>query len=354
MFPKRRKAGLIILFLLFALETTYTFEYIVYLGIFMFVFRYFYLSDEKKLPMKYIFLLSLAPVLIIILHFLQNVWYFGSFGQAYLDLKNIVLVRISRSHDSPIILTIPNWLRYVFLRNVSLAYIFDFYILIPFALFFALLYYNLPTVNKIKARRIFFLCLLLFICGISWYIIFPSHSLAHTFVPFLPRLLVPAAALSFALCCYIMYHFSRNQSPRGFLSRLPLIVLIIAVSVLGVLKSELPVTGDLRFSAKEFLKFKQCLLKIKAEEQDMADLGVNYYRYPFISYYANRKCVTVFSRADLETLRSLPEYFILMPNNNPASRELFLYLRERYDMLFQCDSARFPSFFLKLRVSGKN
>ncbi|MFH1269737.1 MAG: hypothetical protein ABIH75_01585 [Candidatus Omnitrophota bacterium] len=352
--PQKRRTGLIILFLLFALETAYTFEYIVYLGLFMFVFRYFYLSDGRKLSMKYIFLLSLAPVIILLLHFLKNAWYVGSFSQACLELKNVVLIRIARSHDSPIALTISSWWQYVFLRNVSLAYIFNFSILIPFASFFGLLYYNLPTENKIKARRIFLLCLLLFICGISWYIIFPSHSLAHTFITFLPRHLVPAAALSFALCGYIMYHFSRNQSPRGFLSRLPLIALVIAVSVSGILKSELPVPGELRFAAKEFLKFKQCLLQIKAGEEDRAALGVNYYRYPFISYYANRKCFTVFSKDDLEKLRSLPEYFILIPNNNPVTHELFLTLKEKYEMLFQCDSARFPSFFMKLKGSGKS
>ncbi|MCX5703423.1 MAG: hypothetical protein NT066_02905, partial [Candidatus Omnitrophica bacterium] len=269
--PRVRKIGLIILFMVFALLTSYTFEYIAYLGLFLLAFRYFYVSRGQKLSLKYIFMVFLAPICVIALHFMQNAWYFGSFGLAYQDLKNIAIERITHSSDSPFgAVTLANWWNYVLLRYISLVFIFDFYILIPFALFFFMLYQNLDAQNKNESRRIFFLCLLLLACGISWYAIFPSHALAHTFILFLPRHLVPAAALAFACCCYIMYHFVRKQNPQNVFGKLALAAIIIIISVSGLLKSELPITKEALSGAGEFLVFKHCLLSIRATPRDKA------------------------------------------------------------------------------------
>lgn len=349
--PRAKKYGLAVLFILFALLTAYTFEYIVYMGLFLLVFRYFYISAKREVSLKYLFVLFLAPVFVIALHFLQNAWYFGSFSLAFGDLKSVALQRIAQSKDSPLgPLTLSSWWNYVLLRYVSLAFLFDLYILIPFAAFFFILYQNLNIENKNAARRIFFLCLILFVCGISWYIIFPSHALAHTFILFLPRHLVPAASLAFALCCYIMYRFFREQNPRNLFGVAALSAIIITLSVRGALKSELPVTKEMLSVSSDFLVFKQCLLNIRPRGPGAAGiLGVNYYRFPLIRYYADRQCKVVFNKAALEALASLPEYFIFIYQNNPANYELYQFLKEKYTELFQCKSARFPSIFFKLK-----
>lgn len=349
-YPRIRKYLLGLLFLVFALQTAYTFEYIVYTGIFMLGFRYFYISDGKIFRFKYIFLLSLAPLLIIALHLLQNAWYFGSFNLAYQDLRNIAVERITHSKDSPFgALTLGNWWNHVAARYISLAFIFNFHILVPFAVFFYLLYRNLDTQSRAEVRRVFFLCLLLLLCGISWYVIFPSHALAHTFIPFLPRHLVPAAALSFALCCYIIVFFLKRQERRNISGGLILALFVIAVSLSGLLKSELPIFGERLHAARDFLGFKQCLLSIRSTPEDKETLGVNYYRYPFIRYYTERKCEVVFNKAALEALPSLPGYFVLMLQNNQSTFELYQSLQEKYTMLSECRSARFPGMLFKLK-----
>jgi hypothetical protein len=348
--PEKRRNSLIAVSVLFAFETAYTFEYIIYLGIFFFFFRYLYNSEEQKLRVKYIFALMLIPVLVIALHFFQNAWYFGSFKLAYLDLKNIAIERIVHSKDSPLgHLSLSNWWNYVLSRYLSLAFLFDFYILFPFMLFCFILYRGLAPEKRTTARRMFYLFLLLFVSGISWYIIFPSHALAHTFVLFLPRHLVPAAALFFALCCYIAWHFIKKENPRNVLGRIALVAVIIAICARGLLKSELPLSAEKINQSKDFLTFKQCLLNIRQKGSDKDDLGINYYRFPFIRYYTNRRCKPVFDRPGLENLPSLPGYFIFIPQNNPANQELFRFLNQKYTQLFACKSSRFPSIFFKLK-----
>lgn len=146
-----------------------------------------------------------------------------------------------------------------------------------------------------------------------------------------------------------MYCFIKEHNPRNIFGKAALGLIIIVIALSGILNSELVLTKGAVAAAKDFLEFKKCLLGIKQDGQDKAGLGVNYYRFPFIRYYTNRQCTVVFNKAGLEALPSLPEYFILIFQNNPTNYELYQFLNQKYNTLFTCNSLKFPSLFFKLK-----
>jgi len=79
------------------------------------------------------------------------------------------------------------------IKEFSLAFIFDYFVLVPFMLFAAVLYRNISLDSQNRQGSCFFYPRI-FALWLSWYFIFPAHSLAHTYILFLVRHLVPAAA----------------------------------------------------------------------------------------------------------------------------------------------------------------
>jgi hypothetical protein len=351
-FREQKQKRIILTLFLMALiiaESLTTFEYIFYLSLFFVLFRYFFKIPKGSLSFGIIFLLLLAPVIGFLLHFAQNAWYFGSAPAAIQDLKNIALERITHSKDSSMTLNLYTWWKYVILRNFSLVFLFNYYLLFPFMLFSHLLYYNLSSESKEKIKPLLRLTILLTLCGITWYAVFPSHSLAHTFVLFLSRHLVPVASLAFTLICYIIFTFIKDKNPRNIFAKIPLIIIIITIISAGISKSELPVTPENIARANDFLIFKKSLLKLKEISHEKDDFGVNYYRFPFIRYYVHRPCMVIFDKPTLENKPNLPRYFIFFPYNDQRNAELFKFIVQKYDFLFQCNSFRFPAFFYELK-----
>jgi len=346
---KRKRVFFAILWLALLLESLFTFDYIIYLSLFFILFKFFFKSSKEALSKKAIFFLILAPVVAFLIHFLQNVWYFHGFFPALQDMKNVAVERIAHSRDSSSNLNFAIWWKYVLSRNFSLVFLFNYFILFPFTFFSYLLYQNLSSKIKAEVKPLLCLCIVFAICGISWYIVFPSHSYAHTFLSFLPRHLLPSTAVAFAVFCYIVFSFAKENNPRNFFGRIPLAFIIIAIVLTGIWQSSLPITPDNIRQAKDFLIFKKCLLNLRAHTRQNDEIGVNYFRYPFIRYYTDRHCIALFDKASLEELPVLPRYFIFIPYNNPPAKELAQYLSQKYDILFQCDSARFPSLFFKLK-----
>jgi len=338
----------VFLWLAIVLETLFTFEYIIYLSLFFLLFKTLYPKEpDKKISLKEIFILWLAPIVGFMLHFLQNVFYFGSFLLALQDLKGAALQSVTQRPDATP-LNFPLWVQNVLLRNISLVAIFN-YFLIFLCIFFVSLFYKVLTLQTQKIiRRLFRLGLIFLICGLSWYIIFPAHSWAHTFVLFLARHLIPAVAIGFSIFIYIIFSFINEKiGSLGYLKVLWLIVIFIIFN--GIIRSELPVTPTKIKQAQEFIKFKKCLLKLKEISQEKDVVAVNYYRFPFMRYYTGRRFINIFDRASLEKLSVLPKYFILIPYDNPSTQELFQFLNQRYSTIFGCNSERFPTIFFELK-----
>jgi len=348
--PQRRKS-LILLFLwsLFFLESLISYEYILYLSLFFILFKIIFRVKRDFLPWKSLLKLLTAPICGFLLHFLQNAWYLGNVSLAYQDLRKIAVERIGASKDSAFALTISNWWQHVLSRNFSLVLVFNFFILFTGLFVSYLFYQRLAAKYKQEINPNLRLLLLFGLCGISWYVAFPSHSLAHAYVLFLVRHLVPVAALSFALFFYIIFSFINERIRYKFMARTLLAGLALFVLFNAITRSDLAVTPGNIQRAKDFLIFKECLLKLKKASRDKDVVAINYYRRPFVSYYTNRNALAIFQKQALEGESYLPRYFIFIPYNDQRALELAQYLKEKYTLIFQCNSSQFPSSFWELK-----
>lgn len=346
---RSKKMLLFCLWWLIFIQTLITVEYIFYLFLFFILFRIFFPWAKKELSIRIVVVLLSAQLAGILLHFAQNCLYFGSFALALDDLKNITLASVTHRPDMALTLNLPAWFEHVLLRNLSLVLQFSWPVLFLGVFFSILIYRVLSFESKGKVRFLFYLCIIFLLCGISWYVIMPSHSLAHAYVNFLARHLIPVAAMGFALFFYIIFSFIKEHANNNLYLRAICIGMVFIIAISGIRRSQLPVTAENLKAAQDFLSFKQCLLKLKEASAESDDIGLNYYRYPFIRYYTHRRCVTVFAKNFLEGLPNLPEYFIFFPYNSKDANELFQFLKEKYSPLWDCNSPRFPSLFFQLK-----
>ena len=344
---RKRISLLFFLWMLVFISSLFTYEYIVYYSLFFILYGYFFKTPVSR---KTIFVLLSAPICGFLLHFLQNSWHFGSFSLALYDLKDSFFKRTTGGYELPQGLQFSSWFKYVILRNFSLAFYFDTFVALLSIFFAFLLYSKLSDKSREEIKKLFYLFIIFIICGISWYVFFPSHSLAHAFVNFLPRHLVPAAAIGFTIFTYIIYSFLKeNNLWKNAYLRTSWILIVGVIIFTGIFKSELPITLDKIRRAQDFKVFTHCLLKLREISSEKDDIGVNYYRFPFIRYYTNRHCNAIFDKDSMEKLPTLPHYFIFIPYNDQRSQELFQFLQEKYTPLWQCDSSRFPAIFFKLK-----
>jgi len=347
--PRNRKTLLLwLLWILNVIGSLVSFEYIIFLSLFFILFRYFFKAAKSSLSWKAIFVLLTAPVFGFLLHFLQNAWYFGSFQLAFQDFKNIAIQRIVNSADAPV-MTFYAWWNYVIVRNFSLIFLFNYLLLFMLSFYSYLLYHRLSPESKKELNPLLRLFILLAVCGVSWYIAFPSHSWAHAFVGFLVRHLVPVASVGFTIFCFIIIRYIKENLSFRRYANIFLILIIVTIAITGIRNSQLPVTPGKIKGAQEFIKFKECLLKLNEISQQKDEVAVNYFRFPFIRYYTNRHCVAIFNKPSLERLSVYPRYFIFLPYNNQDAQVLYEYLKDRYTPLWQCNSLSFPAVFFELK-----
>lgn len=346
---KRKTLLFVLLWVLFLAESLMTIEYLAYLALFIVLFKCIFKIPKEGFSWKRIFLLFSASFAGFVLHFLKNVWYFGSASAALQDFKRIVLQRIASSTDSPFPLTFASWWQHVIAKNFSLIFLYNYFILALASFFFYLLYQGLPLRTKKEIKHPFRLLVILTICGVNWYMLFPSHALAHTYILFLVRHLLPVASLGFAIFFY--YAFTEAiKNGRYKILRSALCALCAGIVVFtGVAQSELPVGAENVARAKDFIKFKQSLLQLK-EPRLKGIVAVNYWRTPFISFYTGRKTIPIFDAASLKKLPSLPRYFILLyRTGSGAEAELYETLKQHYNLLVTSESRRFPGVIFVLK-----
>ena len=289
-----------------------------------------------------------APVAAFFLHILQNVWFFGSFSLTFQDLKSAAIRRIANSTDAPA-MTFYAWWNYVIVRNFSLVFLFNYSFLFMAAFFSYLLYQRLSVESKKELSSPLRLFIILAICGVSWYVAFPSHSWAHAFVGFLVRHLVPVASVGFTIFCYIIIRYIKENLSFRRYANIFLIFTIVIIVVTGIGNSQLPVTPGKIKGALEFIKFKECLLNLKQISQPKDEVAVNYFRFPFMRHYADREFIRIPDKPSLEAVAKYPRYFILLLYPNQNTQDLYGYLQQNYKPLWQCNSEYFPSIFFELK-----
>ncbi len=349
---KTRRGFLLILWILVFLESLMTFEYIIYLSLFFILFKYLFKTKDNFPSWKVIFLLVLAPVIGFALHFLQNAWYFKSFSLALADFKQVAAERILHSPDAPMAgFNLSIWWKQVIARNFSLVFIFNYFILFLSIFFFYILYQSLsarPESRKV-IKSLLRLCLILIICGVSWYVFFPAHSFAHIYVHFLVRHLLPLASVCFAMFFYAFFCYAKEKTYLRIPLKMAGLVLILGTLFAGINRSALPITPSQIRNAQDFLTFKECLLGLRKNSQEKDVVGINYFRRPFVGYYTDRNVLFAPDKPSLEKLVALPRYFIFIPYNTQYAAELFQFLNQKYSQISECRSQRFPSIFFELK-----
>jgi hypothetical protein len=345
---KNKNYVLLSLWAMFFIMSLVTYEYVPFVVLFLAVgYKIFPNDSEQRVNIKELGFLCSAAVAGFVLHVLQNAWYFGSLRSAIGDLLNIAGNRSFGNYELPASLSLLTWLKYVIAHNLSVVFLFDWFTLLLMLFISYLLYIKLSQERQDVVKTTFRAMAVLLFCGISWYVFFPSHSLAHTFVGFLTKHLTPVASLGFALFCFIVYSFLKESVPLKKAARMFFISIIAVIVASGIKQSQLPVTADKISAARDFLTFRHYLEILKNISRPSDLVGVNYHRFPFMSYYAARNFIVAHDRRMLEEQPVLPEYFIFLPYPAPYTQDLAKFLNEKYTMLFQCPSQRFPAVFLK-------
>lgn len=325
-----------------------SFEYIVYSSVFLALFW-------KKICPEGIAWGRLAVGSIavsgtgVLAHFAQNVCFFGSVPAAFKDLAGSAVQRIANSSDSFAPLNISTWFQFALWRNIQANTVIDLVAVFLLAALAVIVYRHIDVPSRFRIRSTAYVCGVLFVSGITWYFIFPAHSLAHAFIGFLPRHLAPASALFFALCCYSLFKYAGTVSAWGKKSVAVVILFVAFLCSAGIVGSQLPVTGAGIASEVDFRNAVDCLKYLRSESAPSSVIGVNYYRFPFIRYYLDRNVVPVMDAESLEALPALPEYFLFMPYDNDVFRVLFGKLDEKYEIVSRCRSQRFPFVVFKLK-----
>jgi hypothetical protein len=325
-----------------------TYEYIMYLALFIALLGMVLKEFRKAITAREWFFLASASVAGFGLHLLQNAWYFGGAGAAAADLAQRALYRsIGQASDGPANFNLFSWFNVVILRNFSLVFMFELSLLGVAGYTSLLLYKGLNSAYRQRVRRLFKLTVLFALCGVSWYVVFSSHSYAHAYVGFLVRHLVPVASIGFAAFFYLLFNYIEAKLTDDKVLRAVGAGLVFSVCLAGILHSELPVTPQGLKRVEQFKVFKGCLLELKRSSSQDAVVGVNYFRFPFIRYYLSRQVRVIFDKQTFESQPHKPDYFIFFPYNNEQAQQLWEILAPYYAPKFQCNSMLFPSIILE-------
>jgi hypothetical protein len=290
-----------------------------------------------------------APVAGFLVHLAQNAWYFGGITGALDDFGKSAADRMLHSADAPMSgFGLKVWWSEVIVRYFSGVMIFNLFVIGCLCFFAYIMYYALPLPRRKPVRALLRLLCVLAACGLTWYILFPAHSFAHMYVPFLYRHIVPAAALGFSIVVFELFYFLKQRGAQAVLRIAVCCACVILIGWSGISRSDLPLTGRALIEARDFLLFKRDLLRLRTQSRSGDEIGVNYYRRPFISYYTERRTFFFPDGKSLAQREKLPRYFLFFPFNHQATGELYAFLQQKYRVLFTSESRMFPVVFYEL------
>jgi len=184
---------LAVFWLAYFLESLNSFEHILFIAIFTISYSLFKAAVS---PVLLIVIVS-APLLGLVLHFLQNIAALGGINNAISDLKEVFVFRLKgdKTRRAAYYYQDFSWVGYfnALLRNISLLVsdrIGPYVGLVILGLsLFLLNYYAFPVQGKI--------ILLIFLAsGLSWWVLFKQHMCSH---PFTARHVLPAMAVLLGL-----------------------------------------------------------------------------------------------------------------------------------------------------------
>jgi hypothetical protein len=327
--------------LLFLLSLT-TFEYIPFF--FLFVILSGMALEQLRLPKEDQFILLSAPVAAVLLHFLQNAWYFGAV-RALGDWKGSAQFRIYGSMAG--MFTFQNWWRYALLRPIRCVFAVDMPVVLILGTAAYLAYRTLTRDERRPLGTLGRLLALFFICGVSWYVFFPAHSLEHSPVLFLFRHLLPFVAITFTAMVMSLSVFIGKQGRWRTAYKIVLFMLITFIVFTGVFASNLPITRKKILNELSMQELSSCLLSAGAAIQEDAIVGVNYRRCAAIRHYIGRRCMVLLDMDAFSNVPEPPKYFLWF-SNQPQAGALLPLLKYYYTPISYCQQSGQPVILLRL------
>jgi hypothetical protein len=343
---KWRKASMALAMASFFMVSLVHYDSLPWLGIFSIALTFGAVRSNCRLTFFELGLLGAAPVLGVLLHLVQNMIFFASLHAAVQDLCHVAGARFMGGGTDPggVQFTWAAWVERVIVAWLERTGGLPISTLLALAATATICMLAMPPG---KATALVAGCrfwALMMGGGLVWTLVMPHHCLDHASLPYLPRLLVPGIGLGFAILCFSIWtHLTAAGRERAA------VALSVAIG-LGIMASTLSKT-DLPFSAqhvareREFTKFRDCLIRFRSMVGEREVIGMNYYRWPFVSYYTDRRVQPTFTASQIEAQSPLPGGFVLLPYNTPETQKLAEVLQQHYTLVFECPNALFPSYF---------
>jgi len=333
---KKNKFVFLLLLLSLSLNIFNSYEYVIYIFLFMLLYSFFF---GKKLGSGYWLAIFMAAGIGFMLHFSQNALMYGSSKQAFFDLFNRAIQRINSSAElSYMAPTFKLWLYGCFIRNIKLV-LFSAIKLIVLIIFLFIFSKKKKaseeTTSIINGLK---LLILLFVCGLSWWILFPSYNIIHIY-PATHMLL--AVSLLDALIFYFLIYFNREG-----LFKINKVMFNITVSIWVLLsvwsnlwKSDLPITQRNIKYKELFLNYTKILYQIGSDLEKDEYIFSNYWNTQVMEYYSDRNCLCITTPEELKKQTSKHKYFLYFA----GSEELFYYLSNNYGFIGEYVAQNIPS-----------
>jgi len=334
---RKNNINLFLLSFLLILNVLNSFEYVIYIFLFMLLYSLFF---SKKLGFKYWLVMFMAVCLGFMLHFLQNAVMFGSFKQAFLDLSNSAMQRINSSSELGYMM--PNfnsWFHNCFVRNLKLVS-FNIFKSVTVLAFLLVFLTKKENINKQQAASMIQglkLLIILFLCGLSWWILFPSHNIVHIYPA--THMLLAASLLDVLIFYFVVYFYNQG------LFKINRIIFNIAVSMFVLLfilnnlwKSDLPIKQSNVMSKKLFSNYTQILSEIGSKSENNEYILSNYWNVQVMEYYSGRNCFYITSLEELKKQVLKHRYFLYFPGEG----ELFNYLKSNYRVVGEYMAQNIP------------
>ncbi|MDD5005981.1 MAG: hypothetical protein PHS34_03080 [Candidatus Omnitrophica bacterium] len=295
----------------------------------------FVLFFKKELAWKYWIMIASVVFIGFLAHFLQNAVALGSINAAFKDLFIAAKQRINNSYElGNMAPTFKSWLHMCFIRNIKFINganlkLIPLFLIIPIFLIKNRLKdeASINIINGIKLLSIFFLC------GLSWWIIFPSHAMIH--IQTATHMLLASVLLStlifYALISLIRKIHAKNVQFFG--------VIIIAISIiillcLNISKSDLPLTQYNKTQKMHSFIYSKIMSQVGSTLAKDEPIFSNYWNISVMKYYSDRNCYYIISSEELKKRIEKHYYFIYFLFNYKGSEELFSYLKEHYRYIF--------------------
>jgi len=339
------KIKIALIYFLFILQALTTYEYIVFLSVFILFFIYFKRVTLSRMRLLIILLLPTAFVIGFLIHFFLVSWHIGSIKEAFIDR---LITAISRMVGDPRTLASEPldwgvWFHSVGIRFPLQVLFFPLStVLVGIA---AALLLKTGEKKPTTLHKSMALALALGFSGYAWYLVMPAQCLDHAGLSWLQRHLVPGVAVLFGGIFYTFLLQLLKDGWNPIKAHIVIYAFIIAAGVTSILGSELPITREKIAVEREFERIVTSLRQTAPYLEYEDYVGMNVFRPTnAFTYYLKARTLHIPNAMAFEALEKKPSVFLLVPINGPETQNLADLLSKNYRVAFVADNKRLPFY----------